>query len=177
MDARKVDALQVAQEAGLQLKRNGSRYWACCPIHGEKTPSLCFYPDGKWHCFGCSAHGDAADLYAALYGVSLKEALRAVNGGLRTEKRMRTPGEELKAQVDKWKKDAWADACRSFHFSNAVIEAATPRDAAFWMAVETRAEAQDFLNFLETATPSQLVKAFMEDRQDAERTRRRNAAI
>ena len=112
--------------------------------------------------------------------------MTGLSSGLDTEslvaelsKAYQTKVDDAKKQQTKaeWKKEAWADACRSFHFSNAVIEAATPRDAAFWMAVETRAEAQDFLNFLETATPSQLVKAFMEDRQDAERTRRRNAAI
>ena len=34
-------------------------YWACCPFHGEKTPS--FHAEnrkGRYHCFGCGASGD-----------------------------------------------------------------------------------------------------------------------
>lgn len=34
-------------------------FWACCPFHGEKTPS--FHVDdrkGFYHCFGCGASGD-----------------------------------------------------------------------------------------------------------------------
>lgn len=35
-------------------------YWACCPFHGEKSPS--FHADdrkGIYHCFGCGVTGDA----------------------------------------------------------------------------------------------------------------------
>lgn len=173
----KIDALQVAQDAGLQLKRRGGKHWACCPIHGEKTASMCFYPDGKWHCFGCNAHGDAADLYAALHGITLGEALRAVTGNSRIQRREKTPGEKLKEQVDEWKEKAWADACRTFHNSGAIMEAAEDWDMMFIVAAEARAAAQDFMNFLETATPAQLVKAFLEEKKDAAETKRRNERV
>jgi DNA primase len=44
----------------LKLTRAGREWKACCPFHNEKTASFyvnddkCFY-----HCFGCTAHGDA----------------------------------------------------------------------------------------------------------------------
>ncbi|MCL2818494.1 MAG: DNA primase [Actinomycetia bacterium] len=42
------------------LKRKGRLYWACCPLHQEKTPSFKVDPaTGLWHCFGCGAGGDA----------------------------------------------------------------------------------------------------------------------
>jgi DNA primase len=42
------------------LKKAGREYRACCPFHNEKTPSFCVNDDkGFYHCFGCSAHGDA----------------------------------------------------------------------------------------------------------------------
>lgn len=42
-----------------QLVRKSGHYWACCPLHVEKTPS--FKLDearNTYHCFGCGKHGD-----------------------------------------------------------------------------------------------------------------------
>jgi DNA primase len=44
----------------VKLTKAGREFRACCPFHNEKTPS--FYVNdekGFYHCFGCSAHGDA----------------------------------------------------------------------------------------------------------------------
>src|SRR6188768_1345134 len=44
----------------VQLKKHGKEYKACCPFHGEKTPSFTVVPDKQfYHCFGCNAHGTA----------------------------------------------------------------------------------------------------------------------
>ena len=76
--ARRGSSADVARNAGLALKRHGDREWTCCPLHSEKTASLCFYPDGGWYCFGCHAGGDAVDLYAALYTVTRVEAASGI---------------------------------------------------------------------------------------------------
>ena len=43
------------------IKRNGSNYWACCPLpgHNEKTPSFSINEHGQFYkCFGCGKGGD-----------------------------------------------------------------------------------------------------------------------
>lgn len=43
----------------VNLERKGSRYWACCPFHHEKTPSFCITPEmQRYKCYGCGASGD-----------------------------------------------------------------------------------------------------------------------
>jgi DNA primase len=44
----------------IPLKKAGREFKACCPFHGEKTPSFTVSPTkGFYHCFGCGAHGTA----------------------------------------------------------------------------------------------------------------------
>ncbi len=41
------------------LKKQGARYFACCPFHNEKTPSFYVDPVKKlYYCFGCHAGGN-----------------------------------------------------------------------------------------------------------------------
>ena len=43
----------------VNLKKKGSNYSACCPLHNEKTPSFSVNPSkGIFKCFGCLAGGD-----------------------------------------------------------------------------------------------------------------------
>jgi len=43
-----------------RLRRAGSRHYALCPFHNEKTGSFVIYQDNSWHCFGCHANGQNA---------------------------------------------------------------------------------------------------------------------
>jgi DNA primase len=44
----------------IKLKKAGKSFTACCPFHGEKTPSFHVHRDkGFYHCFGCQASGNA----------------------------------------------------------------------------------------------------------------------
>ena len=46
--------------ARVQLKKSGREFSACCPFHGEKTPSFYVSPQKQfYHCFGCGVHGNA----------------------------------------------------------------------------------------------------------------------
>lgn len=62
----------------IEVKKEGTRWRALCPFHPDRHPSLVLYPDGWFHCFGCSAHGTAVDFVARLDDIPWKEALRAV---------------------------------------------------------------------------------------------------
>ena len=166
-----LDAATVARNAGVELRPKGSRWWARCPIHGEKTASLCFYPDGRCHCFGCGFDGDAADLYAALHGVSLAEALRAVKGDYRPMKLKQPTAEDLYRKLEAWKSGKWAEACQALHHALATIcaleNAHSPSQLmcmeAFWTSVDQMASANDTLNLLDSATMAQLLKMCVED--------------
>jgi hypothetical protein len=58
------------------LKKNGVSYVACCPIHGEKSPSLNINEKKKlFHCFGCGAGGSVIDFAAAYHGFSVGDAI------------------------------------------------------------------------------------------------------
>lgn len=62
-------------------KTNVSRadYWACCPFHGEKSPSFhCEYRKGRYHCFGCGVTGDHFRFLTDLEGLSFPEAVQQV---------------------------------------------------------------------------------------------------
>jgi DNA primase len=44
----------------LQLKKSGANFKACCPFHGEDTPSFVVSPQKQiYHCFGCGVGGDS----------------------------------------------------------------------------------------------------------------------
>ena len=62
-----------------RLVRSGRNWKACCPFHGEKTPSFYVYDD-HFHCFGCGAHGDAISFVMRAEGASFPEAVERLAG-------------------------------------------------------------------------------------------------
>ncbi len=62
-------------------KTNTSRgdYWACCPFHGEKSPSFhCEDRKGRYHCFGCGVSGDHFRFLTELDGLSFMDAVQQI---------------------------------------------------------------------------------------------------
>lgn len=57
-----------------RLVRSGRNWKACCPFHGEKTPSFYVYDD-HYHCFGCGAHGDVITFVMQSEGRGFPEAV------------------------------------------------------------------------------------------------------
>lgn len=72
----RVDIVDVI-ERHLTLKKGGANYFACCPFHGEKTPSFSISPSKQfYHCFGCGVHGNAIGFLMEYSGLSFVEAVR-----------------------------------------------------------------------------------------------------
>lgn len=73
-----IDVVDVVSNS-LELKKNGANFKACCPFHGEDTPSLVVSPQKQiWHCFGCGAGGDAIKFVEEYKKVSFTEAVEDI---------------------------------------------------------------------------------------------------
>ncbi|MFZ2100940.1 MAG: DNA primase, partial [Oricola sp.] len=83
-------------------KTNAPRgdYWACCPFHGEKTPSFhCEDKKGRYHCFGCGVTGDHFRFLTELEGISFPEAVQQVAELAGVPMPERDPDAERREQV------------------------------------------------------------------------------
>lgn len=60
----------------LELKKAGANFKACCPFHGESTPSFVVSPSKQiYHCFGCGVGGDSIKFLMEYEKLSYPEAL------------------------------------------------------------------------------------------------------
>ena len=61
----------------VKLTRAGREWKACCPFHNEKTPSFTVNDEKHfYHCFGCSAHGDAIRFLTDSRGLPFMDAVK-----------------------------------------------------------------------------------------------------
>ncbi len=89
--------------------------WACCPFHGEKSPS--FHVEeakGRFYCFGCQEKGNAIDFVMKTDRLSFPEAVEALaaEAGLQPPARTARAPEEEAAR--KGALDALEEAARHF---------------------------------------------------------------
>lgn len=76
-----ISSLIGARVSWDKRKTNASRgdYWACCPFHGEKSPSFhCEDKKGRYHCFGCGVSGDHFRFLTEQEGLNFPEAVERV---------------------------------------------------------------------------------------------------
>ena len=63
----------------IELKKSGTSFKACCPFHGEETPSFTVSPAKQiYHCFGCSNGGDAIKFVMDYEKLSYPEAIEKI---------------------------------------------------------------------------------------------------
>ncbi len=98
-----------------KLQKAGREMRGCCPFHNEKTPSFYVNDDkGFYHCFGCSAHGDAIRWMTDQRGLPFIDAVKelAQAAGLEMPAQDRQSAE--KAERAKGLHEAMADAATWF---------------------------------------------------------------
>ncbi|GAB2491213.1 DNA primase [Algoriphagus taiwanensis] len=77
------DRVDIEEVVGdyVQLKKKGQNLWACCPFHGEKTPSFSISPAKQiYKCFGCGKAGDPIQFVMDIEGIGFQEAIRHLAG-------------------------------------------------------------------------------------------------
>ena len=75
--------------------RSRGDWWACCPFHGEKSPSFhCEDKKGRYHCFGCCVSGDHFRFLTELDGSSFPEAVERIADMAGVPLPVRDPGAE-----------------------------------------------------------------------------------
>ena len=172
---RHISARDAAERAGLALQLRGGKAWACCPLHGERTPSLRLYdePERGWYCFGCHKGGDAAKLYAELYHLEPLDAARALAAafGIPTDGPAQKPAPtvwNLRRALERWRAERLAELREARALADGVCRCRVAiggpdawNDQNFIRALEARSEADVEIDRLEAATLGELA-AMME---------------
>ncbi len=70
------DIVDIVSESVI-LKKSGRNFFGLCPFHSEKTPSFSVNSSKQiFHCFGCSAGGNAISYVMKYHGLSFPEAVK-----------------------------------------------------------------------------------------------------
>ena len=81
----RVDIVEVIDNR-VPLKKKGREYWACCPFHGEKSPSFSVSPSKQfYHCFGCQKSGNAVGFLMDYDHMEFVEAIETLAQSLAIE--------------------------------------------------------------------------------------------
>ncbi|MGB1087951.1 MAG: DNA primase, partial [Alphaproteobacteria bacterium] len=98
-----------------QRKRD---YWACCPFHGEKTPSFHVEDSkGRYYCFGCHVSGDIVKWMMEAEGLEFREAVQHLADLAGLEVPQESPQERERQEKKKTLVDALEIAAKWFEES------------------------------------------------------------
>ncbi|WP_251977823.1 DNA primase [Salinicola avicenniae] len=84
----RTDIVEVVSER-VQLKKSGRNHSGLCPFHQENSPSFTVSQDKQfYHCFGCSAHGNALRFLMEYDNLRFPEAVEALasRAGMQVER-------------------------------------------------------------------------------------------
>ncbi len=79
-----INLMNFLSEYGIEGKRTGEEFIACCPFHDEKKPSFSMKLEGSkaglWHCFSddCNKRGNLVSLIMEMEGCSFDAAIASL---------------------------------------------------------------------------------------------------
>ncbi len=113
----------------IKVTKAGREYKACCPFHNEKTPSFTINDEkGFYHCFGCSAHGDAIRWMTDQRGLSFMDAVKELAAQAGMDVPAADPQAAKQAEARAGLHDVMAAAQRFFVEQLQGIEGASARE-------------------------------------------------
>lgn len=112
----------------VKITRAGREWKACCPFHNEKTPSFYINDDkGFYHCFGCSAHGDAIRWLTDQQGLPFMDAVKELAAAAGMEVPQADPRAAEKAEKAKGLHEAMQAAADWFETQLGGLDGAEAR--------------------------------------------------
>lgn len=74
-----LNIVDLIKSHGIDLKKHGITYKACCPFHNEKTPSFTANPNKNiYKCFGCGESGDAISFVMKHHNLGFWDAVKDI---------------------------------------------------------------------------------------------------
>ena len=128
----------------ITLNKRGANYWACCPFHGEKTPSFSVRDDRQFFkCFGCGESGDVISFVQKIENVDFITAVKILcdNCGMQLPEIEQTDEEKLKKKEKDRCLLANEEACK---FYNQQLFAT--KDPRFISYIKSRALSRELVD-------------------------------
>ncbi len=144
----------------IKVTKAGREYKACCPFHNEKTPSFTINDEkGFYHCFGCSAHGDAIRWMTDQRGLAFIDAVKELADAAGMEVPAADPKAAKQAEARAGLHDVMAAAQEWFvgqmagldggiardYLAKRGLSASTIKDFGFGFAPDSRSKLRDAL--------------------------------
>lgn len=77
----RVDLVNYIDKHVHLVKAGHDRFIGICPFHGDKSPSMSVWTDGRWRCFGCGVGGDVFEFVKLWHKCDFRGALQILSGG------------------------------------------------------------------------------------------------
>jgi len=130
----KNDIVSVVSEY-VELKPKGRKLWACCPLHGEKTPSFSVSPDKQlFYCFGCHAGGTVIQFVMDMERLTFYEAVQQLANRVNMELPNEINDREMQRQRAYKKRMIEANTEAARYYSRCFLDPATGKDAQEYAA-------------------------------------------
>jgi DNA primase len=130
----KNDIVSVVSEY-VELKPKGRKLWACCPLHGEKTPSFSVSPDKQlFYCFGCHAGGTVIQFIMDMERLTFYEAVQQLANRANMELPNEINDREMQRQRAYKKRMIEANTEAARFFSRCFLDPKTGKEAQGYAA-------------------------------------------